>query len=265
MFSGLPSRRAPRHKRPRRAARSFPTPRRSWRPAPKATLLPDGPAAAPADAPPQVQAAIFAANKIVGKPYKYGGGHAKVEDSGYDCSGTVSYALHRGRPAQDARSTPRASCAGASAARASWITVYTNPGHAFVVIAGLRLDTSAAGDPSRRIARPPRRPALARRPAHHARLPRATPTASSRPVGSGGRTICSRSASRFAPAHLRLALAPRARRRSGLERRDLGRAPVVVERDHRQVGGVRVAHLARRAGSRPRRARRPPSTCARRR
>ena len=62
-------------------------------PGAKATLLPDGTAAAPAEAPPQVQAAIFAANKLLDKPYKYGGGHAKVEDSGYDCSGTVSYAL----------------------------------------------------------------------------------------------------------------------------------------------------------------------------
>jgi cell wall-associated NlpC family hydrolase len=62
-------------------------------PGAKATLLPDGSAAAPAEAPPQVQAAIFAANKLLDKPYKYGGGHAKVEDSGYDCSGTVSYAL----------------------------------------------------------------------------------------------------------------------------------------------------------------------------
>src|SRR5689334_7242773 len=62
-------------------------------PGSKATLLPDGTAAAPADAPQEIQAAIFAANKLLDKPYKYGGGHAKVEDSGYDCSGTVSYAL----------------------------------------------------------------------------------------------------------------------------------------------------------------------------
>ena len=55
-----------------------------------ATSLPDGIAAAPVDAPPQVHAAISAANRIIGKPYQYGGGHAKVEDSGYDCSGTVS-------------------------------------------------------------------------------------------------------------------------------------------------------------------------------
>ena len=59
-----------------------------------AQLLPDGSAAAPADAPPQVQQAIFAANKIQAMPYVYGGGHGDFEDDGYDCSGTVSYALH---------------------------------------------------------------------------------------------------------------------------------------------------------------------------
>ena len=61
-----------------------------------AQLLPDGSAAAPADAPPQVQQAIWAANKIQDKPYIYGGGHGEFEDDGYDCSGTVSYALHGG-------------------------------------------------------------------------------------------------------------------------------------------------------------------------
>ncbi len=116
-------------------------------PGAKATLLPDGTAAAPADAPPQVQAAIFAANKLLDKPYKYGGGHAKVEDSGYDCSGTVSYALRGAgllRTPLDSSSFMRWGKRG----KGKWITVYTNPGHAFAVIAGLRLDTSAAGDPS---------------------------------------------------------------------------------------------------------------------
>ena len=59
----------------------------------KARLLSSGKAAAPADAPEEVKEAIWAANRIIGKPYRYGGGHAKFEDSGYDCSGTVSYAL----------------------------------------------------------------------------------------------------------------------------------------------------------------------------
>jgi len=121
-------------------------------PGAKATLLPDGTAAAPAEAPPQVQAAIFAANKLLDKPYKYGGGHAKVEDSGYDCSGTVSYALLAAKLIKsplDSSSFMRWGLKGPGA----WITVYSNPGHAFAIIAGLRLDTSTAGVVSRTIAR----------------------------------------------------------------------------------------------------------------
>lgn len=108
-----------------------------------ATLLPDGSAAAPADAPPQVQQAIWAANRIQDKPYVYGGGHAEVEDDGYDCSGTVSYALHHGGLLEtplDSGSFMRWGENG----KGQWITVYTNPGHAYAVIAGLRLDTSMA-------------------------------------------------------------------------------------------------------------------------
>ena len=111
-------------------------------PGSKATLLPDGSAAAPADAPPQVQAAIFAANKLLDKPYKYGGGHAKVEDSGYDCSGTVSYALiHAGLLNSPLPSGPfmRWGARG----KGEWITVFAHGGHAYAVIAGLRLDTSS--------------------------------------------------------------------------------------------------------------------------
>jgi len=118
----------------------------------QATLLPDGSAAAPADAPPQVQAAIFAANKLLDKPYKYGGGHAKVEDTGYDCSGTISYALIAAgalKSPLDSGSFMRWGLKG----KGAWITVYTNPGHAYAVIAGLRLDTSTGGVTSRRIAR----------------------------------------------------------------------------------------------------------------
>jgi hypothetical protein len=108
-----------------------------------AQLLPDGTAAAPADAPPQVQQAIWAANTIQEKPYVYGGGHGEFEDDGYDCSGTVSYALHAGGLLEsplDSGSFMRWGERGAG----QWITVYTNPGHAYAVIAGLRLDTSAA-------------------------------------------------------------------------------------------------------------------------
>jgi hypothetical protein len=111
----------------------------------KAVRMDNGYAAAPAGAPVEVQNAIFAANEIVGKPYKYGGGHAKLNDTGYDCSGTISYALRGGgfmKGALHSGAFMRWGAAGAG----EWITVYTNPGHAYVVIAGLRLDTSAAGE-----------------------------------------------------------------------------------------------------------------------
>jgi cell wall-associated NlpC family hydrolase len=113
-----------------------------------AVLLPNGMAAAPETAPQEVKDAIAAANEIVGKPYVYGGGHnAKFLSRGYDCSGTVSYALHGAdllRSPLDSSSFMKWGERGAG----TWFTIYTNPSHAFMVIAGLRLDTSAAGDPS---------------------------------------------------------------------------------------------------------------------
>lgn len=112
----------------------------------KAKLLADGQAAAPADAPRAVQEAVWAANRIIGMPYRYGGGHQRFEDSGYDCSGTVSYALH-GADLLDGALDSSSFMKWGDAGKGEWITVYTNPGHAYVVIAGLRLDTSAAGDP----------------------------------------------------------------------------------------------------------------------
>jgi hypothetical protein len=119
-----------------------------------ATLLPDGTAAAPADAPEPVKQAIFAANRLQDKPYKYGGGHAKIEDSGYDCSGTVSYALiHAGLLESPLPSGPF--MRWGEPGRGRWITVYAHGGHAYAVIAGLRLDTSVSSYRStrRRVAR----------------------------------------------------------------------------------------------------------------
>jgi cell wall-associated NlpC family hydrolase len=114
-------------------------------PGSKATMASDGlHAVAPADAPPEVQSAINAANKIVGKPYKYGGGHGSWTDSGYDCSGTVSYALHGAGLLSRPMSSGEFGSWGVSG-RGSWISVYYNSGHAYAVIAGLRLDTSGSG------------------------------------------------------------------------------------------------------------------------
>ena len=112
----------------------------------RARLSSDGRTAiAPDDAPQPVKDAIAAANRITTKPYRYGGGHGKWEDSGYDCSGSVSYALHGG----DLLKQPLDSGSLMSWRRAGkgrWITVYANSGHAYAVIAGLRFDTSSGGD-----------------------------------------------------------------------------------------------------------------------
>jgi cell wall-associated NlpC family hydrolase len=115
-------------------------------PGEKATMSSDGlHAIAPADAPQEVIDAIAAANKIVGKPYKYGGGHGSWQDSGYDCSGSVSYALHGAGLLNHPEASGDLESWGTSG-KGSWITVYANGGHAYAVIAGLRLDTS--GDAS---------------------------------------------------------------------------------------------------------------------
>jgi len=114
-------------------------------PGAKAAVSSDGlHAVAPAAAPQQVKDAITAANRIVGRPYKYGGGHAQWEDSGYDCSGTVSYALHGAGLLSRSMSSGEFGSWGVSGT-GSWITVYYNGGHAYAVIAGLRLDTSGSG------------------------------------------------------------------------------------------------------------------------
>jgi hypothetical protein len=119
-----------------------PPPENMVAPGAVATLLPDGSAAAPADAPEAVKQAIWAANRLQDMPYKYGGGHAKIEDNGYDCSGTVSYALiHAGLLESPLPSGPFTRW-GAKG-KGAWITVYAHSGHAYAVIAGLRLDTSA--------------------------------------------------------------------------------------------------------------------------
>jgi hypothetical protein len=110
-------------------------------PTAKAKLLADGTLVPPASAPPRVKAVIAAANKIRSKPYVWGGGHARWWDRGYDCSGSVSYALHGGDFIESPLpSGPMESWGLAGEGR--WITVYANAGHAYAVIAGFRWDTS---------------------------------------------------------------------------------------------------------------------------
>jgi hypothetical protein len=110
-----------------------------------ATILPGGLASVPPGAPYQVARAIGAANRIHTRTYIWGGGHRGWKAKGYDCSGAVSYVLH----AAGLLSTPLVSGQLASWGTfgpGSWITVYANRVHTYMVIAGLRYDTSPRGE-----------------------------------------------------------------------------------------------------------------------
>ncbi len=106
-----------------------------------------GYAAAPMNAPATVQQVIWAANEIIGLPYIYGGGHGSFISPGYDCSGTVSFALHGANLLPTPMDSSEFMSWGSHGA-GRWIAVFGNEGHAYMDIAGLRLDTSAADDPS---------------------------------------------------------------------------------------------------------------------
>jgi hypothetical protein len=135
-----------------------------------AEILPDGMAAAPLGAPAAVQQAIWAGNQIVGLPYIYGGGHAAFIASGYDCSGSVSFALHGGGLLKAPMDSSDFMSWGASGT-GQWITIYTNPSHVYMDIAGIRLDTSREGDPGG-LPGPEWRPVMKVQPPHyHKRYP----------------------------------------------------------------------------------------------
>jgi peptidoglycan hydrolase-like protein with peptidoglycan-binding domain len=110
-------------------------------PGAQAQLTEDGLAIPPADAPEEVKQVIAAGNEIATKPYRYGGGHGDWEDTGYDCSGSVSYALHGGGLLD--RSMPSGSFESwGDKGEGEWITLYANGGHIYMTVAGLRFDTS---------------------------------------------------------------------------------------------------------------------------
>jgi len=115
-----------------------------------ATISSDGRnAIAPAGAPAAVLRVIQAANRITGRPYRWGGGHRSFNDSAYDCSGAVSFALH-GAALVASPLDSTAFMRWGQAGPGAWITVYASRRHAFAVIAGLRFDTSGAGQPGPR-------------------------------------------------------------------------------------------------------------------
>jgi len=114
--------------------------------APKnARLTSAGKVIPPAGAPPEIVRAINAANSISDKPYHWGGGHGSWnKDSGYDCSGAVSFALH-GAGLVTSPLDSNAFMRWGETGGGAWITVYANRRHAYAVIAGLRFDTSGPG------------------------------------------------------------------------------------------------------------------------
>lgn len=110
-------------------------------PGEQAKLGADGLAIAPESAPDAVKAMIAAGNRIAKKPYIYGGGHGSFQAAGYDCSGSISYALNGGGVLKSPLDSGSFMSWGVSG-RGDWVTIYTNPGHAYMVVAGLRFDTS---------------------------------------------------------------------------------------------------------------------------
>lgn len=100
-----------------------------------------GQAAAPENAPLAVKRAIWAANQLSTKPYRYGGGHKSFTDNAYDCSGTISYALGGAGLLKSPISSTEFRNFGQSG-HGKWITIYARNGHTYAVIAGLRLDTT---------------------------------------------------------------------------------------------------------------------------
>jgi hypothetical protein len=107
----------------------------------KATALANGVALPPLEAPEEVKQIIEAGNVIARSPYLWGGGHGKWLDKGYDCSGSVSFAL----AAAGLLEGPLASgplMSWGEPGRGKWVTIYSSPGHVFMEVAGIRFDTS---------------------------------------------------------------------------------------------------------------------------
>jgi cell wall-associated NlpC family hydrolase len=97
----------------------------------------------PESMPVEVDEIIAAADEIATKPYKYGGGHGRWRDSGYDCSGSISYALH-GAGLLDSPLDSTGFMSWGEPGKGKWVTIYANAGHAYMVVNGRRFDTSSS-------------------------------------------------------------------------------------------------------------------------
>ena len=115
-------------------------------PGQEAQVITESEASAPAAAPEAVKAVISAGNAIAYTPYIWGGGHGSFESEGYDCSGAVSYALHGGGFLESPLDSTGLETWG-EPGPGTWITVYANAGHAWMVVAGIAFDTVGGPGP----------------------------------------------------------------------------------------------------------------------
>lgn len=113
----------------------------------KTRINADGTATAPAGAPAIVKQIVAAANRIIDKPYAYGGGHGTWNDSAYDCSGAVSYALHGAGLLPAPEDSTELESYG-SPGPGHWVTIYANSGHTWIVVAGRAFDTANFSGPN---------------------------------------------------------------------------------------------------------------------
>jgi hypothetical protein len=111
----------------------------------QATLIPGGLALAPVNAPQPIQDVVSAGNEIARLPYVWGGGHMTYEDSGYDCSGSLSFILASAGLLKGTETSGELMHYGLPGP-GKWITIFANPGHTFAYIAGLRFDTVALAE-----------------------------------------------------------------------------------------------------------------------
>jgi len=112
-----------------------------------ATIASDGELELPAGAPAAVQEIVAAANSIIDTHYEWGGGHGSFQSSGYDCSGAVSFALHGGNLLSSPEDSTGLETYG-QPGKGTWVTVYSDPSHAFLVVDGRAFDTADYGGPN---------------------------------------------------------------------------------------------------------------------
>ena len=111
----------------------------------ESVILRNGYAVAPRHAPQAVHQIVAAGNRIKGFPYKLGGGHSRVDDNGYDCSGAVSYVLIKSGLLNNSLTSKGFKKYGRRG-KGDWVTIYAKNGHTFLVVGGLRFDTGYNGE-----------------------------------------------------------------------------------------------------------------------